>query len=148
MRSLEGLRDGLRKLFVLLDHGIARRRVAEQLANAQRREAGCERPRPRGRVARPRQYPTVLAGSVPAEFRSLPTEVLETVLVHHQKYVPLLANGQVERFAAVTNGDSANADAVVQSMERVVVARLRDAAFFFAETASAGSRTASATSPG
>ena len=35
------------------------------------------------------EYPTVLDGEVPAEFRSLPREVLETVLVHHQKYIPL-----------------------------------------------------------
>jgi glycyl-tRNA synthetase beta chain len=81
------------------------------------------------------EYPTVLVGSVPAEFRSLPTEVLETVLVHHQKYVPLLAGGTVERFAALTNGDGENADVIVRNMGRVVVARLRDASFFYAEDA-------------
>jgi glycyl-tRNA synthetase beta chain len=133
VRSLEGLRDGLRKLFVLLDPRDREARVAEQLA---KHNGGKPVSNDHGLAAEWRdlvEYPTVLAGSVPAEFRSLPTEVLETVLVHHQKYVPLLANGQVERFAAVTNGDGANADAVVRNMERVVVARLRDAAFFFAE---------------
>ena len=35
------------------------------------------------------EYPTVVVGEVPAEFRSLPPEVLETVLVHHQKSISL-----------------------------------------------------------
>ena len=131
--SLQELGEGLRRLFVLLDPAEREARVSEQLA---KHNGGARVGDDHGLAAEWRdlvEYPTVLAGSVPAEFRALPTEVLETVLVHHQKYVPLLAGGQVGRFAAVTNGDGAKADAVVRNMERVVVARLRDAAFFWAE---------------
>jgi glycyl-tRNA synthetase beta chain len=74
-----------------------------------------------------------VAGRVPAEFRSLPVEVLETVLVHHQKYLPLSDGKVVARFAAVTDTDGSATQTIVKGMERVVVARLRDAAFFFAE---------------
>ena len=80
------------------------------------------------------EYPTVVVGEVPAEFRSLPPEVLETVLVHHQKSISLRdGTGRIGRFAAITNGDGAAAAEIVRGMERVVVARLRDAAFFLAE---------------
>jgi glycyl-tRNA synthetase beta chain len=80
------------------------------------------------------EYPTVLVGVVPAEFRSLPPEVLETVLVHHQKCISLRgANGTIDRFAAVVNGDGAAGPEIVRGLERVVVARLRDGAFFLAE---------------
>ncbi len=79
------------------------------------------------------EHPTIVAGEVPAEFRRLPREVLETVLVHHQKYVPLVEGGTVTRFAAVIDSDDKAAAAIVRGMERVVVARLRDAAFFWAE---------------
>jgi glycyl-tRNA synthetase beta chain len=80
------------------------------------------------------EHPAVLVGQVPAEFRGLPPEVLETVLVHHQKSIALRDGaGRIDRFAAVTNGDGAHAAAIVRGMERVVVARLRDAAFFLAE---------------
>jgi glycyl-tRNA synthetase beta chain len=80
------------------------------------------------------EHPTVVAGGIPPEFATLPTEVLETVLVHHQKYIPLLGDGQqVHRFAALTGSDETASQAIVRGMERVVVARLRDAAFFFAE---------------
>jgi glycyl-tRNA synthetase beta chain len=79
------------------------------------------------------EWPTVLVGSVPEEFRTLPVDVLETVLVHHQKYVPIPEGGTIARFAAVTNTDGAAGVAIVAGMERVVVARLRDAAFFWGE---------------
>jgi glycyl-tRNA synthetase beta chain len=80
------------------------------------------------------EYPTVVVGEVPAEFRSLPPEVLETVLVHHQKSISLRDDtGRIGRFAAITNGDGAAAGEIVRGMERVVVARLRDASFFLAE---------------
>ena len=80
------------------------------------------------------EYPTVVVGEVPTEFRSLPPEVLETVLVHHQKSISLRdGTGRIARFAAITNSDGAAAPEIVRGMERVVVARLRDAAFFLAE---------------
>ena len=79
------------------------------------------------------EHPAVVVGQVPAEFRDLPREVLETVLVHHQKYIPLRDGGKVARFAALTNTDGQTAPVIVRNMERVVVARLRDAAFFWAE---------------
>jgi glycyl-tRNA synthetase beta chain len=83
------------------------------------------------------EYPTVLVGEVPAEFRKLPPEVLETVLVHHQKYISLrepgAGGGRIARFAAVVNGDGGSAAEIVRGMERVVVARLRDASFFLEE---------------
>jgi glycyl-tRNA synthetase beta chain len=79
------------------------------------------------------EWPTVMIGRIPEEFRSLPTEVLQTVLVHHQKYIPLGEGALVTRFAALTNADRESEAEIVRGMERVVVARLRDAAFFFAE---------------
>src|SRR5262249_17448195 len=55
------------------------------------------------------------------------------VLVHHQKYLPLSDGALVTRFAALTNADRAAEAEIVRGMERVITARLRDAAFFFAE---------------
>jgi glycyl-tRNA synthetase beta chain len=80
------------------------------------------------------EHPAVVSGEVPAEFRRLPAEVLRTVLVHHQKYLPLLdEEGVVTHFVAVTDADPKCAPAIVRGMQRVVVARLRDASFFFDE---------------
>jgi glycyl-tRNA synthetase beta chain len=133
VRSLAELKDGLRRSCVLLDPRERLTRIDEGLRSAglsgNENDFGL-RKEWRDLV----EYPTVLVGNVPAEFQSLPREVLETVLVHHQKYVPLPdQKGRIARFAAVTNGDGEAGDEIVRGMERVVVARFRDAAFFYAE---------------
>ena len=135
IRSLAELREALRTSFVLLDPAERAARIAKDLAAVVGRRAwptttACARNGATSSSTR-----RCVAGEIPAEFRTLPREVLETVLVHHQKYIPLGGRGRalVARFAAVTNTDGAAAAEIVRGMERVVVARLRDAAFFFAE---------------
>jgi glycyl-tRNA synthetase beta chain len=133
VRSFHELRTQLREHSVVLDPEERGRRIKEGLQQA---NGGRDVQDDHGLAAEWRnlvELPTVVGGRIPAEFRSLPVEVLQTVLVHHQKYVPLLSGGAVERFAAIINSDDANAAEIVRGMERVVVARLRDAAFFFAE---------------
>jgi glycyl-tRNA synthetase beta chain len=131
--SLADLQARLREGFVLLDPAERERRIGEGL---RRENGGRDVQDDHGLALEWRdlvEYPTVVAGRIPGEFRSLPVEVLQTVLIHHQKYVPLATDGAVERFAAVVNSDESNSAEIVRGMERVVVARLRDAAFFFAE---------------
>jgi glycyl-tRNA synthetase beta chain len=130
--SFDGLRQALARHFVLVDPAEREARIRQGLeAAAAGAGAGHELV---GEWRDLVEYPTVLVGRVPEEFESLPAEVLETVLVHHQKYVPLRAHGGMgARFAAVVNGDGAKPGEIVRGMERVVVARLRDGAFFFAE---------------
>jgi glycyl-tRNA synthetase beta chain len=129
--SFADLKQTLARHFVLVDPAEREARIREGLARAGAGEADDH-----GLLAEWRdlvEFPTVLAGQVPDEFAALPLEVLETVLVHHQKYLPLPAKDGGAGFAAVVNGDGANPAQIVRGMERVVVARLRDAAFFFAE---------------
>ena len=130
--SYAELRDTLRERFVLVEPEARTARIDEGLIKAAVGRAFDDhglREEWRDLV----EYPTVLVGQVPEEFSGLPTEVLETVLVHHQKYISLDAGGRIDRFAAVINGDGAAGAEIVRGMERVVVARLRDASFFLAE---------------
>jgi glycyl-tRNA synthetase beta chain len=132
VRSYGDLEARLEEAFVVLDPAQRERRIREGLASG----AGTAPKDDHGLVGEWRdlvEYPTVVVGRIPAEFRALPKEVLETVLVHHQKYIPLSEAGAVTRFAAVINTDAQFAEAMVRGMERVVVARLRDAAFFYGE---------------
>jgi glycyl-tRNA synthetase beta chain len=130
--SFAELQRTLREAFVLLDPAERAARIQQAMG-----AAGVRFDDDHGLLAEWRdlvEYPTVVFGSIPTEFRSLPVEVLETVLVHHQKYLPLAPDGGVpSRFAAVTDTDGAASAEIVRGMERVVVARLRDAAFFFQE---------------
>ncbi len=132
VRAFSDLKETLGRAFVLVDGREREARITEGLsrlgAAVDLDDHGL-----RAEWADLVEYPTVVAGTLPAEFQALPTEVLETVLVHHQKYIPLKTEGRVSRFAAVTNTDGAAATAIARGMERVVVARLRDGAFFYAE---------------
>jgi glycyl-tRNA synthetase beta chain len=136
VRSFAEMQQKLRKRFVLVDPAERVLRIDEGLAAAARGASFDDhglREEWRDLV----EYPTVLVGEVPTEFRKLPPEVLETVLVHHQKYISLRETGdggaRIARFAAVVNGDGGSAAEIVRGMERVVVARLRDASFFLGE---------------
>ena len=82
------------------------------------------------------EHPAVVTGTFPREFLSLPDEVLATTMVHHQHYFPVVdAQGRLAaHFLAVTNtpGDDAARNArIARNAERVLVARLRDARFFW-----------------
>jgi len=131
VKSWDGLRRGLEEHRVLADPAKREEAIQSQLAPA----AGAAL-HDFDLLAEWKhlvEWPTVVFGRIPEEFRKLPTEVLQTVLVHHQKYIPLGEGTLVTRFAALTNGDRSAEAEIVRGMERVVVARLRDAAFFFAE---------------
>lgn len=80
------------------------------------------------------EFPTVVIGSIPKEFADLPSEVLETVLAHHQKAAMLPPSEEgAPRFAAISGCDEIGAANAARGQERVVVARLKDARFFFDE---------------
>ena len=82
------------------------------------------------------EHPAVVTGTFPAEFLALPDEVLATTMVHHQHYFPVVdAEARLSaHFLAVTNtpgDDAARNQRIARNAERVLVARLRDARFFW-----------------
>ena len=79
------------------------------------------------------ECPAVVTGSFPAEFLELPDEVLSTTMIHHQHYFPVVdRRGRLKpNFLAVTNTPRDNVARIARNAERVLVARLRDARFFW-----------------
>ncbi|MEW5727933.1 MAG: glycine--tRNA ligase subunit beta, partial [Pseudomonadota bacterium] len=77
------------------------------------------------------EWPVVMVGSIDARFMEVPSEVLITSMRSHQKYFSLLnADGSLApRFLVVAN--MPNAEAIVAGNQRVLRARLSDAAFFW-----------------
>ena len=89
------------------------------------------------------EQPLVIEGAIDATFLSLPPEVLSTVMRAHQRYVPLLNSDApsdslalsaettlLPRFLCVSNGRPEASAMVKRGNERVLRARLADAAFF------------------
>lgn len=79
------------------------------------------------------EYPSVVAGTFPREFLDLPEEVLITTMVHHQHFFPLVGEGGqlLPAFLAVVNTVPGPNTPIPRNAERVLLARLRDARFFW-----------------
>ncbi|MBW4529591.1 MAG: glycine--tRNA ligase subunit beta [Aphanothece saxicola GSE-SYN-MK-01-06B] len=91
------------------------------------------------------ESPRLIEGRIDAAYLALPPEVLSTVMRSHQRYVPLrlsaatadplalVADGVLlPRFLCISNGLEAAAATIRRGNERVLRARLADAAFFLA----------------
>ncbi|WP_312093221.1 glycine--tRNA ligase subunit beta [Niallia sp.] len=81
------------------------------------------------------EYPTALYGTFEESFLELPTEVLITSMKEHQRYFPVKSQeGKLlPYFVTVRNGDHLHLDKVAKGNEKVLRARLADAAFFYKE---------------
>ncbi|SLL32632.1 Glycine--tRNA ligase beta subunit [Mycobacteroides abscessus subsp. abscessus] len=81
------------------------------------------------------EYPTALYGTFEEAFLELPTEVLITSMKEHQRYFPVKSkDGKLlPFFVTVRNGDHQHLDKVAKGNEKVLRARLADAAFFYKE---------------
>ncbi len=80
------------------------------------------------------EWPVALAGGFDSSYLTIPEEVLVTVMVQHQRYIPLKSRAGGElmpRYAFVANISSRDPLTVIQGNNRVLRARLADAAFFW-----------------
>jgi glycyl-tRNA synthetase beta chain len=129
--SLANLTDGLRRRYVVLDEAERKDRLREALGRCENEagesaEAGSAADVHKDLV----EFPGAILGRFPDEFLSMPKEIRDTVLIHHQKYFPFPTR---PLFIAVTNLPDDPQGHVRRGAERVVVARLRDARFFWDE---------------
>ncbi|MEK9656832.1 MAG: glycine--tRNA ligase subunit beta [bacterium] len=87
------------------------------------------------------ECPGVLRAKITDDFLTLPHVVVETCLTKHQKYIPLKdADGRLTGdYVLVSDNLTADNDATIrQGNERVLVARLRDAQFFWEQDQKVG----------
>jgi glycyl-tRNA synthetase beta chain len=79
------------------------------------------------------EYPNVGIGKFDQKFLPIPTQVLSTAIKYHQKYLPIYdqAKKLLPNFLVVFNGPRDISKKVIRGNERVLRARLEDAAFFW-----------------
>ncbi len=137
VRSFDEYQARLAEHFVVLAHAERRDRITRDLDLHARRLGGRVPLKSHQalveEVADLVEFPGVVAGFYPAAFLELPQEVLATALVHHQHYFPVVdETGKLkEAFLAVVNTRPGDERLIAKNAERVVVARLRDAKFFW-----------------
>ncbi len=80
------------------------------------------------------EYPTALCGKFDEKYLALPAEAVITPMRDHQRYFPVLKDGQLlPLFITIRNGGKDHLETVQHGNERVLRARLEDAQFFFDE---------------
>ena len=136
--SFAEYRTGLRRRYVLLSREERRARIDQKLLTYAKRAGGVVgtaggESSLLDEVPDLVEYPSVVTGHFPKEFLALPDEVLKTTMIHHQHYFPVVTRrGRLtEHFLAVTNTPRDNVRAIAHNSERVLIARLRDARFFW-----------------
>lgn len=80
------------------------------------------------------EWPVPLMGAIEDRFLSLPPEVLQTSMKEHQKFFSAKnpKTGRIEGFVTVANIETPDhGDTILKGNQRVLAARLSDAAFFW-----------------
>jgi glycyl-tRNA synthetase beta chain len=133
--SLSSLKENLRENCVLVD---PEERLAKIRSGLDRESAACggrllEDPDLLQTVVNLNEAPSIVRGVFEERFLSLPKEILITVMREHQKYFSVLdGSGQLlPVFLAVVNLESDPGHIIQRGHERVLRARLADAAFFW-----------------
>ncbi|MDQ7790303.1 MAG: glycine--tRNA ligase subunit beta, partial [Clostridia bacterium] len=127
----------LEQNYVMVDPVRRREVIWTQVQDAAAAEGGRveENPDLLQEVVNILEYPTAFCGRFPEDYLALPEPVLVTPMREHQRYFPVRGkDGRlIARFVAVRNGTTEHLDTVRAGNEKVLRARLADAAFFFRE---------------
>ena len=129
--------DVMRKANVVVDVNERREEIRRQVIAVAEQEGGRADIDPEllDEVTNLVESPTTLCGSFDEGYLEMPEEVLITPMREHQRYFPVRGNDGrlLARFIAVSNGGSDNVSIVRAGNEKVLRARLSDAAFFWRE---------------
>lgn len=106
--------------------------------NAIESETGLKADTPKGtfdEVVNLVEYPTVLLSHFDERFLDVPPEIITDAMLEHQRYFPMYRpDGTLDNaFLVTSNGAPEHSEIIAAGNERVVRARLDDAAFFVTE---------------
>lgn len=81
------------------------------------------------------EYPTAFVGNFAEKYLAVPEEVLVTSMKEHQRYFEVRdqEGNLLPHFISVRNGNDYKIENVIKGNEKVLVARLEDAEFFYSE---------------
>jgi glycyl-tRNA synthetase beta chain len=127
----------MRRRGIILDAGERRDCVRDQAIACAERAGGrlVEDEELVGIVANLLERPVAMAGSYDDSFLALPREVVVTALKSHQRYFSVSGPGEklLPHFVAFADGPHRGSRGIVRGYERVLVARLDDAVFYYRE---------------
>ncbi len=134
MASVDGYLKKLRENYVLADVEERRAKILEEIREQTPNDLHIlPDPDLLEVVVHLNEYPTVLRGSFDEKFLEIPQEVLVTVMRHHQKYFSILnENREIQPYFLTVVNTSRDSEGIIRrGHEKVLKARLEDAAFFW-----------------
>ncbi|HVJ50206.1 glycine--tRNA ligase subunit beta [Desulfitobacterium sp.] len=129
--------EDLRKVYVMVNPEERKKVIGEQIQKLAQQVGGSvdEDAELLEEVMHIVEYPTALMGEVANKYMHLPEAVITTPMKDHQRYFPVHGkNGKLlPYFITVRNGGTHALDKVKAGNEKVLKARLEDAAFYYRE---------------
>ncbi|MDR0653194.1 MAG: glycine--tRNA ligase subunit beta [Synergistaceae bacterium] len=137
IKSAQEYESALEREFVIVDHERRKRMILEGMAKleADIGAHAADDPELLEENAELVEYPVLFAGSFDREFLDIPEEVLISTMKKNQRYFPTYGgDGKLAPyFIGVSNNRARDMNVVREGNERVLRARLYDAAFFWKE---------------
>ena len=142
IKSAQEYESALDREFVIVDHERRKRMILEGMAKleADIGAHAADDPELLEENAELVEYPVLFAGSFDREFLDIPEEVLISTMKKNQRYFPTYGgDGKLAPyFIGVSNNRARDMNVVREGNERVLRARLYDAAFFWKEDLKTG----------
>ena len=142
IKSAQEYESALEREFVIVDHERRKRMILEGMAKleADIGAHAADDPELLEENAELVEYPVLFAGSFDREFLDIPEEVLISTMKKNQRYFPTYGgDGKLAPyFIGVSNNRARDMNVVREGNERVLRARLYDAAFFWKEDLKTG----------
>ena len=121
--------------FVVIDPEVRKQMILKQTGELAKSKGGLVLNDPDlvEEVANLVEYPTAVMGSIDKEYLRLPKDVLITAMREHQRYFSVVSSDEVllPYFITISNTRAQDPEIVRAGNERVLAARLSDAAYFF-----------------
>ncbi len=121
--------------YVVIDPEVRKQRIVKQIQELAESRGGSvlEDAGLVEEVANLVEYPVAVLGSFNKEFLRIPKEVLITAMREHQRYFSVIdkQGNLLPHFITISNTRAEDMDVVRAGNERVLAARLSDAAYFF-----------------
>ncbi|MGI5824275.1 MAG: glycine--tRNA ligase subunit beta [Bacillota bacterium] len=137
IKNAAAYEEALAKEFVIVDQDKRREEIWKQVQAVAEKAGGMvkEDKDLLEEVVYILEYPTALLGDFDKKYLSMPVELIVTPMREHQRYFPVYAKdgSLMNHFIAVRNGNDEHLDIVKAGNEKVLVARLADAVFFWEE---------------
>lgn len=137
IKNAQTYEETLAKEFVIVDQDKRRAEIWRQVQDVAEKAGGMVKDDKEllEEVVYILEYPTALLGDFDKKYLSMPVELVVTPMREHQRYFPVYAKdgSLMNHFIAVRNGNAEHLDIVKAGNEKVLVARLADAVFFWEE---------------